>query len=73
MARDMSLFVDDDGSAYHLYASEDNGTMHISQLSDDYLSHSGKWVRALVGLGREAPALCKYHGRYWLITSGQSR
>lgn len=72
MARDMTLFVDDDGKAYHIFASEDNSTMHISQLSDSYLSHSGKWVRALVGLGREAPALCKYKGRYWLVTSGQS-
>ncbi len=51
MARDMTLFVDDDGKAYHIFASEDNGTMHISQLSDDYLSHSGKWIRALVGFG----------------------
>jgi hypothetical protein len=36
MARDMTLFVDDDGKAYHIYASEENSTMHISILTDDY-------------------------------------
>ena len=32
MARDMTLFVDDDGTAFHVYASEENGTLQISQL-----------------------------------------
>ena len=27
MARDMSLFLDDDGKAYHIYSSEENGTL----------------------------------------------
>ena len=30
MARDMNLFVDDDGKAYHIYSSEDYSTLHIS-------------------------------------------
>jgi hypothetical protein len=29
MARDMNLFVDDDGTAYHIYTSEENSTVHI--------------------------------------------
>ena len=33
MARDMTLFVDDDGKAYHIYASEENSTLQISQLA----------------------------------------
>ena len=41
MARDMNLFVDDDGKAYHIYASEDNSTLHISELTDDYTACSG--------------------------------
>ncbi len=36
MARDMTLFVDDDGQAYHLYASEENSTLHIRGLTDEY-------------------------------------
>ncbi len=70
MARDMNLFVDDDGKAYHIFASEENSTLHISQLSDDYQSHAGKWVRVLEHRWNEAPAICKYDGRYWMITSG---
>lgn len=70
MARDMTLFVDDDGTAYHLYSSEENGTLHISQLSDDYLRPAGKYVRVFPGRFHEAPALFKHRGQYWLITSG---
>ena len=69
MAKDMTLFVDDDGKAYHVFSSEENSTLHISQLSDDYLSHSGKWVRVFENLWHEAPALCKHDGRYWMISS----
>jgi hypothetical protein len=69
MARDMTLFVDDDGCAYHIYASEANGTLHISQLSDDYLSPAGKFIRVLPGRFNEAPAMLKHGGKYFLFTS----
>ncbi len=70
MSRDMTLFVDDDGKAYHIYSSEENGTTHIAELSDDYLSHSGKYVRAFPGRFMEAPAICKKDGKYYFIASG---
>ncbi len=35
MARDMTIYVDDDGKAYHIYSSEDNLTLQIAQLTDD--------------------------------------
>jgi len=70
MARDMVLFVDDDGSAYHIHASEENGTLHISELSDDYLSFTGRWIRAFPGAHNEAPAVFKRDGKYYMITSG---
>jgi hypothetical protein len=69
MARDMTLFVDDDGAAYHIYASEGNGTLHISRLSDDFLSPAGQFVRVLPGRFNEAPALFKRGGRYFMFTS----
>jgi hypothetical protein len=47
MARDMTLFVDDDGTAYHLYASEENHTMHVSRLSPDYLRPAGEFARMM--------------------------
>ncbi len=39
MSRDMTLYVDDDGIAYHIYSSEENLTLQIAELTDDYLSH----------------------------------
>jgi hypothetical protein len=70
MSRDMGLFVDDDGTAYHIHASEENATLHISQLSDDYLSFTGGWVRAFPGGHNEAPAVFKRNDKYYMITSG---
>ena len=71
MARDMTLFVDDDGSAYHLYASEENSTLHISKLTDDYLSYSGEFARFFVGRYMEAPSILKTSdGLYYFVGSG---
>lgn len=70
MSRDMTLFVDDDGTAYHVYSSEDNLTLHIAELSDDYLNHTGRYIRIFPGGHNEAPAVMKHDGKYWMITSG---
>ena len=70
MARDMTLFVDDDGAAYQFYSSESNKTMHVSRLTDDYLRPAGQYARILVNLSMEAPAVFKHNGRYYLIGSG---
>lgn len=74
--RDMNLFVDDDGEAYVFYSGEDNGTMHIVRLNDEWTAEEkpmveGKtWARAFVGKWREAPAPFKHGGIYYVITSG---
>jgi len=70
MSRDMTLFVDDDGKAYHLFSSENNATLHIALLSDDYQSHTGVYHRLAPGGYNEAPALFKRGNRYYMITSG---
>lgn len=70
MSRDMTIFVDDDGRAYHIGAAEENYTLHVSLLTPDYLGFSGKFSRIFPGGHNEAPALCKHAGKYWLITSG---
>ncbi|MGA2175145.1 MAG: glycoside hydrolase family 43 protein [Verrucomicrobiota bacterium] len=70
MARDMTLFLDDDGKAYHLYSSEENGTLQISQLAGDFLLPAGHYARLLVGRFNEAPALFKKDGVYFLFASG---
>jgi beta-xylosidase len=69
MARDQTLFVDDNGKAYHIYSSEENSTLHISELTDDFLSYSGNYYRAFPNRYMEAPALFKHQGRYYLIAS----
>ena len=70
MARDMNLFVDDDGKAYHIYASEENSTLQIAQLNDDYTDHNGVYVRCFAGRFMEAPAMFKHNGKYYLMMSG---
>ena len=69
MSRDMTLFKDDDGKAYLIYSSEDNNTMQVCQLSDDYLAPSKTYSRILINRQREAPAIFKSDHAYYLITS----
>ncbi len=70
MSRDMTLYVDDDNKAYHIYSSEDNLTIHVAELTDDYLTHSGRYTRIDPAGHNEAPAIFKKDGRYYMITSG---
>lgn len=89
MARDMTLFKDDDGTAYLIYSSEENMTIYISKLNEEYTDVVGwhkegkeerdttyqaeygvDYVRVFPGAQREAPAIFKYEGKYYLITSG---
>jgi hypothetical protein len=69
MSRDMTVFQDDDGRAYLVYASEDNNTMQVCLLAPDYLSPTAIYRRILIGQRREAPAVFKADGKYYLITS----
>ncbi len=70
MARDMTLFVDEDGKAYHIYSSEENSTLHIAELTEDYTAHTGRYIRLFEGGFNEAPAICKRGGLYYMICSG---
>ncbi|WP_052573885.1 glycoside hydrolase family 43 protein [Haloferula sp. BvORR071] len=70
MARDMTVFADDDGKAYLFTASEENATMHVSELTDDYLGTTGKWTLIFPGREMEAPAVFKHEGKYYIIASG---
>ncbi len=73
--RDMNLFVDDEGTAYALYAGEENYTMHIVRLNGEWTAPEqpmveGKtWIRTLVRAHREAPAPFKHNGKYYMVTS----
>jgi len=85
MARDMTVFQDGD-DAYIVYASEENFTLYISKLNEDYTHITsggcesenykpieGKdYVRIFPRAHREAPALFKHKDTYYMITSGCS-
>ena len=60
----------DDGRAYQFYSSENNETMYISLLTDDYLKPSGRFTRNFIKESREAPAVFKHKGKYYMLSSG---
>ncbi|MCR5585336.1 MAG: glycoside hydrolase family 43 protein [Lachnospiraceae bacterium] len=79
MARDMNLFKDTDGTAYIIYSSEENLTLYISKLNEDYTYletapekavYGKDFIRLFPGAQREAPALFLKDGKYYLMTSG---
>ena len=70
MSRDMTVYVDDDGKAYHITSSQENLTLLVSELTDDYLDFTGKYNMVAPGGQNEAPCIVKHDGTYWLICSG---
>ena len=73
-ARDMNLFLDDDGTAYIVYTSENNKTLYISRLNEDFTGLSGTvygedYIRLFPGAMREAPVLIRQDDRYYLMSS----
>lgn len=71
-SRDMTLFKDDDGTAYLIFSSENNRTLHIAKLTDDYLDFTGEVARNFIEQKREAPVVFKNKDLYYMITSGLS-
>lgn len=70
MSRDQTVFVDDDGTAYHIAASEHNATLHIRELDSTFTTYTGRYVRLFEGRYHEAPAVFKQSGKYYMVTSG---
>lgn len=69
MSRDMTVFVDG-GKAYHITSSQENLTLLISELTDDYLDFTGRYWQVAPGGQNEAPTIMKHGGKYWMICSG---
>ena len=69
---DCTLFKDDDGSAYFIVNGKDDTpqNMNIHKLTPDYLDIEK--TTAILPWKREAPAIFKRNGVYFLITSGRS-
>jgi beta-galactosidase len=69
MSRDMTLFVDKDQSAYHIYSSRDNYDLRIARLTDDYLTPTTQ-DKLLFSQHREAPAIFRHNDLYYMVASG---
>ncbi len=70
MSRDCTLFVDDDGAAYFISATNENADLNLYRLTPDYLDIDTLVATLFPGGHREAPALFKRNGIYFLVTSG---
>ncbi len=69
-SRDMTLFKDENGKAYLIHSKDWNKTLNIAELTDDYTDVCGVYVSVMQEQEREAPAMFKYNGMYYMITSG---
>lgn len=69
MSRDCTLFQDDDGTAYFISAARDNADLHMYRLTDDYLNVDKLVHKLWQGEYREAPAVIKSGGKYYMLTS----
>jgi len=70
MSRDCGLFVDDDQKAYFISATNENYDLNLYLLTADYLKVDKLAATLFKGGHREAPALFKRNGTYFLLTSG---
>ncbi|WP_437641704.1 RICIN domain-containing protein [Sorangium sp. So ce854] len=70
MSRDCGLFVDDDRKGYFISASNENYDLNLYELTPDYLAIDRLAAVLFAGGHREAPALFKRNGVYFLLTSG---
>ena len=69
-SRDMTVYIDEDGTGYLFSSSDGNATMLVSRLNEDYTAVDGFCVSTLIDQYREAPAILKKNGTYYMISSG---
>ena len=69
MSRDCTLFQEEDGTAYFISAARDNADLHVYRLTDDYMNVEKLVHRLWQGEFREAPAVTKINGTYYMLTS----
>ncbi|WP_367326112.1 RICIN domain-containing protein [Streptomyces sp. HUAS ZL42] len=70
MSRDITAYVDTDGTAYMVSAARENYDLHIYRLTADYTGIASLVANPWPGGHREAPALFKRGGVYFMLTSG---
>ncbi|MGW9452761.1 RICIN domain-containing protein [Streptomyces sp. NPDC055632] len=70
MSRDITTFVDTDGTGYMISAANENADLHVYRLTSDYTGIAAQVQKLWAGQWREAPAMFKRGGVYFLLTSG---
>ncbi|MEV6356306.1 RICIN domain-containing protein [Streptomyces hydrogenans] len=70
MSRDITTFVDTDGTGYMISAANENADLHVYRLTPDYTAVDAQVQKLWSGQWREAPAMFKRNGVYFLLTSG---
>ncbi|MEU2242590.1 RICIN domain-containing protein [Streptomyces sp. NPDC018338] len=70
MSRDITTFVDTDGTGYMISAANENADLHVYRLTSDYTAVESQVQRLWPGNWREAPAMFKRGNVYFLLTSG---
>ena len=69
-ARDITVFVDDDETAYIFVSRDNNQSLYCHKLNDDYTGFTGEYSIVINSMQREAPAVFKYNNNYYIMTSG---
>ena len=67
-SRDCNLFQNEDGTAYFISTIEENRHLGLFRLSDDYL-RAEECTVLFRDKGREAPAIAKVDGLYYMLSS----
>ncbi|MFI1356556.1 RICIN domain-containing protein [Streptomyces sp. NPDC020898] len=70
MSRDITVFVDTDGAGYMISAARENYDLQIYRLTADYTGIAALVADPWHNGHREAPALFKRNGVYFMLTSG---
>ncbi|WP_435281830.1 RICIN domain-containing protein [Streptomyces koelreuteriae] len=70
MSRDITVFVDTDAAGYMISAARENYDLQIYRLTADYTGIASLVANPWPGGHREAPALFKRGGVYFMLTSG---
>ena len=69
-SRDQTLFLDDDGAAYHVCSTDRNATTLVTRLTDDYRGLTTRSADLFPNRHMEAQAIARLGGRYWFLASG---
>ena len=68
-SRDMTLFLDTDGKAYHFCSTNMNTDINVVRLSDDFLTPSKDEIMIMKGARLEATTVCKVDEMYFATFS----